>query len=797
MWAHLRHSLRTLVREPGFALFAVFTLALGIGASTAMFSVFNGVLLAPVPYADPQRVGAINTRFTDTGRLGTRTTGGDLVDLAAAHDIFDQVARYGGGEVGVQLRDRAEWANVYFVSPNFFAVFRVAPLTGRLLGPADAERSVVVSPGFAQRAYGSVQGALGKVVQIDTHPYEVIGVAPEDFRFPDKAEIWTADSVMPGNRSRTAYNYKAVAKVRDGLTLAAIAPRLDALSVQLAAAYPENKTKRFVAVPLQDTMVRNIRSTVVLLMAAVVLVLLISCTNVAHLLLARAASRIREFAVRAALGAGRRRIIGQVLVESLMLGVAGGLAGIAAAYAGVRAVLWLAPEDLPRLGNVTVDWRVLTFGIGMAILSSLLFGIAPAWQASRSDVQDGLKSASGRGVVGGRSARLRNALVACEIALSFTLALGAGLLVRSFVALNSVSLGFRTEGILVAYAHAPADTLDKALAATRFFERAIDDLGAMPGVKSAAGAMGLPAGSYGSNGKYAVEGVDIQHADMDRMPDAGFRLASKNYFATMGIPLVAGREFNERDLYDAQFVAIISQSLARKSFPNQDPIGRKIICGLDSDKWMTIVGVVGDVRSDGPGQAPGPELYMPFEQHPYHANELQLAVRTAGPPEALADPVTRKMRALNPDIAVRTTTMETMVSDSIATPRFRTFLVSAFAGVALLLAMAGVYGVTAYLVAQRTPELGLRMALGSAPSGIVGLVLRHAGRLAAAGLILGLVLSAAGTRLMQNLLFGVQVTDVLGYAAAVGAIGVITLAAAAAPAWRAARIDPAIALREE
>jgi predicted permease len=265
----------------------------------------------------------------------------------------------------------------------------------------------------------------------------------------------------------------------------------------------------------------------------------------------------------------------------------------------------------------------------------------------------------------------------------------------------------------------------------------------------------------------------------------------------MGIPLVAGREFNERDLYDAQFVAIISQSLARKSFPNQDPIGRKIICGLDSDKWMTIVGVVGDVRSDGPGQAPGPELYMPFEQHPYHANELQLAVRTAGPPEALADPVTRKMRALNPDIAVRTTTMETMVSDSIATPRFRTFLVSAFAGVALLLAMAGVYGVTAYLVAQRTPELGLRMALGSAPSGIVGLVLRHAGRLAAAGLILGLVLSAAGTRLMQNLLFGVQVTDVLGYAAAVGAIGVITLAAAAAPAWRAARIDPAIALREE
>jgi predicted permease len=790
-------SIRSLTRDPGITLFAIFTLALGIGASTAMFSVFNGVLLAPVPYADPQRVGAINTRFTDTGRLGTRTTGGDWVDLAAAHDIFDRVARYGGGEVGVQLRNRAEWANVYVVSPNFFEVFHLAPLTGRLLAPADAQRSIVVSPSFAQRAFGSVSSAVGQSVRIDTRPYEVIGVAPADFQFPDRAEIWMADAVLPENRNRTAYNYKAIAKVKDGLTLAAIGPRLDALSAQLASAYPENRTKRFVAVPLQDSMVRNIRSTVVLLMAAVLLVLLISCTNVAHLLLARSAARTREFAVRAALGAGRRRIIAEVLMESLVLGVAGGLAGILVAYAGVRAVILLAPENLPRLNAVTVDWRVLAFGIGMSLLSSLLFGLAPAWQAARNDVQDGLRSTAGRGVVGGRSARLRNVLVACEIALSFTLALGAGLLVRSFVALNSVSLGFRTEGILVAYAHAPADTLDKALAATRFFERAIDELSRIPGVKSAAGVMGLPAGSYGSNGKYAVEGVDMRHTDMNRMPDAGFRLAGRGYFSTMGIPLLAGREFSPRDLYDAPFVAIVSQSLVRKSFPNQDPIGRKIQCGLDSDQWMTIVGVVGDVRSEGPGQTPGPELYMPFEQHPFFANELQLAVRTAGPPEAMADAVTRKIRALNPEIALKTTTMQTMLSDSMATPRFRTFLVTVFAGVALLLALAGVYGVTAYLVTQRTPELGLRMALGSTRPGIVGLVLSHAGKLAAAGLMLGLALSVAGARLMESMLFGVQVTDAFGYLGAAGAIGVITLAAAAGPAWRAAETDPAIALRQE
>jgi predicted permease len=265
----------------------------------------------------------------------------------------------------------------------------------------------------------------------------------------------------------------------------------------------------------------------------------------------------------------------------------------------------------------------------------------------------------------------------------------------------------------------------------------------------------------------------------------------------MGIPLLAGREFSPRDLYNAPFVAIISQSLARKSFPSQDPLGKKIICGLDSDKWMTIVGVVGDVRSDGPGQAPGPELYMPFEQHPYHANELQIAVRTAGPPEAMADAVTRKIRTLNPEIALKTTTMQTMLSDSIATPRFRTFLVTMFAGVALLLAMAGVYGVTAYLVAQRTAELGLRMALGSTQPGIVRLVLGHAGRLAAGGLALGLALSVAGAGLIRSLLFGVQVNDGLGYAAAAGAIAAITLAAAAVPAWRASRIDPVIALRQE
>ena len=550
--------------------------------------------------------------------------------------------------------------------------------------------------------------------------------------------------------------------------------------------------------PVRDNIVRNVRSTVVFLMAAVVLVLLISCTNVAHLLLARAASRTREFAVRSAMGASGGRMVAQMVAESLALGIAAGIAGIALAYAGVRAVVALAPENLPRINEVHVDWRVLAFAVGVSILSSLLFGLAPAWQVLRNDIQAGLRAASGRGVVGGRSARLRNALVACEIALSFTLALGAGLLVRSFIELNSVKLGYRTEGILVAYAHAPASGEGKLQETTRFFDQTLNELRRMPGVLSASAAMGLPAGQYGSNGKYATEGVDFTRVDqIDKMPDAGFRLASKDYFATMGIPLLRGRDFSERDQYDQPFVAIVSEALVKQSFPNQDPIGKKLMCGLDSDKWMTIVGVVGDVRSDGPGRPPGPELYMPFEQHPVMANELQIAVRTAAAPEAMADTVVRKIRSLNPEIALKTTTMRAMVADSVAAPRFRTFLVTAFAGVALLLAMAGVYGVMAYLVAQRTPELGLRMALGSAPSGVVGIVLSRAGLLAAAGLAGGIALAVAGSKLVESLLFGVKPTDAAGYGTAAIAIALVTLAAAAIPAWRASRIDPAVALRQE
>jgi predicted permease len=789
-------ALGRLRTEPGFALTAVFTLALGIACSSAVFSVFYAVLLAPVPYADPQRVVAVYTRSTNTGRRTPRMSGGDWSDLAASAGIFEKVARYHGGEVGVQLRNRAEWAGSYWVSPGFFEVFDAAPVRGRSFTDADGERAAVVSARFAGRVFGDAASAIGQVIRIDTRAYEVVGVMPGDFAVPEKAEVWLADTPQPQNHSRTAYNYFTVARLAAGVSLDATATRLSTLAAQLASQYAENRNKTFDAIPLRDTLARDVQSTLFLLMAAVLLVLLISCTNVAHLLLARGAGRTREYAIRTALGAGGARIAVQVLAESLTIGLGGAVMGIALAYAAVRATVWLAPANLPRIAGAAVNWRVLLFAIAISVAASMLFGFVPAIEAMRKDVQEGLKAANGRGVVGGGKARLRHALVCCEIALSFTLAVGAGLLARSMVELNAAPLGFRPDGIVVAYAHSPANTMETARAATRFFDRALLELGQMPGVISTGAAMGLPAGRYGSNGKYAVEGQDMKR-DRDSLQEAGFRLASQGYFATLGIPLLSGRVFDERDQFDAPFVAVISASLARRSFAGQDPLGRTIMCGFDSKRWMTIVGVVGDVRSGGRGEAPGPELYMPFQQHPMMANELQLVVRSAGSAQAMAEPVARKVRALNPEIAIQTTLLEMMVSDSVSMPRFRAFLVTTFAGVALLLAMAGVYGVMAYLVSQRTGELGLRMALGCAPGGVVRLVLARALGMAGAGVAVGIALSVGGARLMATLLYGVRPGDAWGYGAAVVAILGVTLAAALAPAWRAARIDPAVALRRE
>ena len=795
----MRPTLRTLRKNPGFTAIAILTLALGIGANTAIFSIINSVLLSPLRYPDADRIVAVSTYSKQTGHQTPRLTGGDLVDLRGDGQAFEALSCYFGGEMGVQLRDRAEFTGAFFVDPDFFRIFGAQPAYGRLLDNNDQDRAALVSLPFAERNFGSGPNALTKLVSIENHSYQIAGVLPAGFQFPSKADVWVLAPATPENLNRTAYNYPTVAKLKVGVTLESAKTHLETIGVRLATAFPDsNRNKSFTVTPLRDQLVGPVRTTLYFLMGAVVLVLLIACTNVADLMLARATARSREMAVRAALGAGRWHIIRPLLAESAILAIAGGALGLLLAQIGTDVLLGLAQDriPLPRLDEVHIDGAVLAFVTGVSLLSCLLFGLAPAFEATRVDPQQALQQGGSRGLLSGRSPRLRNMLVVAQIALSFVLAISAGLLLRSFAALSNVQLGYRTDGILVMYAHTPARTLPEYLAVGRSFENLFGQLSGIPGVTSVAAAMGLPTGQYGSDGSYAVEGKQI-FAPGQKLPHAGFRLASPGYFRTMGIPLSRGRDFSSRDLYDATPVAIISEALARESFPNQEPIGQRLQCGLDSvGKWMTIVGVVGDVRQSSPASAPEPEMYMPLEQHPYFGNEIQVVIRTTLDPSSLTNAVRRQVRAMNPETAMKFTTMDAMVAGSISKPRFRMFLISAFAGLALILALVGVYGVMSFVITQRTSEFGLRVAMGAKPADVVGLVLRGALRLAAIGLAIGLLLSLAASRVMASMLFALKSTDAVTYAAVLLAVTPIILLAAAVPAWRAARIDPVTALRQ-
>jgi putative ABC transport system permease protein len=793
-----RYALRTLAHNASFTAVAVLTLALGIGANTAMFSVFNGVLLRRLDYPNAARIVQLNTSNPQRGRTFPRVTGPDVADLGADANVLEQVSFYNGGDLGVQLADHAEFVGTHLVTPNFFAVFGVSPIFGRTFTPDDARRGAIVGRAFAERNFGSGPGALGRTLRMEGVAYDVVGVMPDTFRFPRDAQVWLARPPQPEkSESRTAFNYRAVALLKPGVSLEGANAQLDTIGARLRAAFPrENRDKTFVAVSLQEQLVGPVRATLYFLMGAVSLVLLIACANVANLLLARATARQREMALRAALGATRTAIARQLLVESAVLAVAGGTLGMLLAYGGTRVLTGSTVQQvgLPRVADIQVNWVVFSFAILVSLAASVVFGLSPAWHASKVDVNDTLKHA-GRGLAGS-SSRVRYALVVVQVALSFALAVGAGLLFRSFLALNSVDLGYRTGSMLVMQAHDPAHTLDEFVQVGRFFEHAVDEMKQIPGVTSAAGTMGLPTGPYGSNGGYVIDGQDFR-AGTSSTGQANFTLAGPGYFSTMGIPLVRGRDFTSGDAYDRPFVAIVSESLARQSFPGQDPIGHTILCGLESPKWMTIVGVVADVRQDSPASSTGPTLYMPLRQAPFHGNEIHIVMRTGVSPTSLIEPARTKMHALNADVATKFTTLEAMVSDSIATPRLRMTLVGVFAGLALLLAIAGMYGVMSYVTTQRVAEFGVRVALGASPRDVLGLVLGGAVRLTLAGVTAGLAVAAAVARVLNTMLFGLKATDAMTYAGVLLAVTPIIVLAAALPAWRASRADPVVALRSE
>ena len=796
----LRYAFRTLRFSPGFAVVAILTLAVGIAVTTAMFTVLDGIVLKPLRYPDADRIVALNTHWTDSGKTSPRTTGGDLEDERADSASFEAFSFYYGGELGVQLKNAAVFVGSYDVDPDFFQVFGVAPVVGRTFVADDAGRAALVGESFAQRHFGSAKAALGEIIRIDGIPHEIVGVMPAMFEFPKQAQVWAAVSPVPSNRVRSSFNYYTVAKLRAGVTPEVADAHLAGIAARLASTYADtNRNKTFIVRGLQDQLAAPVKSSLFVLMGAVTLVLLIACANVANLMLARCTARMREMAVRAALGARRVAIVRQLLTESIVLAAAGGVVGLALARFALRGMLAVSGRFLPPtlLGDIRLDWRILLFATCATLVTSVLFGLAPAWQATKVDLQEALKQAAGRGSVGGGGSRLRNGLVVAQIALSVTLAVGAGLLFRTLLALNASDMGFPTQGLLVAYAHFPARDLNDALRAGRFFDDVFERLRQIPKVSAAAGAMGLPAGQYGSNGSFAIEGKQTFGGDTRKLPYADFSLASPGYFSSLGIPLLAGRDFTSGDDYDHPFVAIISKSLAAQNFPHEDPIGHRIQCGLDSDKWMTVVGVVGDVRQDSPSSTPGATLYMPLRQHPFHGNEIEIVVRTQADPATLVPVVQNTIRDMDPEVALKFQTMPEIIGESVSAPRFRSVLAITFAGVALLLALAGMYAVMSYVTVQRTPEFGVRMALGARPADVLTLVLGRAGRLSAIGICAGIALSVATGRLLATMLFGMKSTDFTTYLIVLGLVCPVVMAAAAIPAWRASRVDPVIALRNE
>jgi len=798
----VRYGVRALIKSPGFAATAIFTLALGIGAATAVFTVVDGVLLKPLRYPDADRIVAVTTVFTTRGRAIPRLTGGDYVDIRDDSQVFEWIAAYYGAELGVQAGNRAEFVGAVPTTTEFLNVFGVSPLYGRLFVADDAERSAIVSLPFAARNFGGGEQAIGQSLRLEDTVYTIVGVVPASFSFPERSDVWVATPRDPGILERTAYNNRVVAKLRKGVTVDAANARLATLGAQLAAAYPKsNANKSFAIRPLRDQLVAPVRVTLLVLMGAVGLVLLVACANVANLMLARATTRSRATSVLAALGATRWQIARQLLAESLVLALAAGALGLVIASVSIDALLVRGSRGvpLPRLTDVTIDWRVLLFAVALCAVTSAAFGLAPAFQAARVNLSDALKQGGGRGVLGSRFESLRSALVVAQIALSFVLVIGAGLLFRTLLTLTSAQLGFRTEGVLVMYAHAPARTLEDYLRVTQFQNELFDRIRHLPGVVSVAGAMGLPTGQYGSNGGYVRKGQGTMANHSGELPQADFSLSGPGYFSTMGIPRVVGRDFTDADRYGSEPVVIISEALAKQSFANENPIGQRLQCGLDDEtmKWMTIVGVVGNVRQDSPASRASPAMYMPLAQHPYRANEVQVAIRAQVEPSSLIEPTRQMVREMNADVATKFTTMDAMVSESIADSRFRTLLATSFAAFALLLAIMGVYAVMSYVTVQRTSEFAIRAALGASPAAILRLVLRGAARLAAIGVVAGIALAVAATRTLATMLFGLTSTDTLTYAVVVAIVLPAVLLAATLPALRAARVDPLVALRNE
>jgi predicted permease len=625
----------------------------------------------------------------------------------------------------------------------------------------------------------------------------VIGVAAPGFAYPAATDVWLPAGLVPENPNRSGHNYFAIGKLKEGIGLDTARQGMRAIGDRLEQQYQENRFKTVAVTPLAEKLTARAETTLWVLLSAVLGVLLIACANVANLQLARAASRSREMAVRVALGAGRGRILLQVLTESIVLGGLGAAAGLGVASLLRRALLAMTPADIPRLAEVRIDDTVLLFALALAVLCSILFGLVPARRSSDPDLNYGLRQNSGKGSVGRISGRMRAALVVSEVALSMVLLAGAGLLLRSFIALTRVDLGFSTDRLLVAGMSLQVPDEAAVRRAPEFYRDLISEIRVLPGVRRAAGVMTTPFAEDRSTSQYSIEGGPAYRPGEG--PSAQHHIVTPGYFETIGTPLRRGRDFTDGDSWQRPQVAIINGALAREAFGGDNPLGRRIRSGMtpQSTKGMEIIGVVGDARQIAPGEPARPEMFLPYLQQPFAGSNLKLFVQTHLDPHALSSAIRETATRRNPEVPVRFSTMDEIMSESLAYPHFRAILTGCFGMLAACLAIVGIYGVISYVVGQRTNEIGLRFALGARPADVFRLVIGESMRLVLWGLVLGLVGTLGLARVLQTLLFGVGPYDPLTIAAVLGALGLAALLGSSIPALRAARVDPLVALRQE
>jgi len=803
----LRYALRILRRSPGFTVVAILALGLGIGATTAIFSIVNAVILKPLPYEDPGQLVQIWMRFTGIGIPNDQNwvSPPEVVDLQQ-NNSFSELAAIDGTNFNVNLGGVPERIEAAVVSTSFFPLLGVNAQLGRVFlpeeGRAGHQQVALLGDGLWRRRFGADPAVLGRKLIMNGQSYAIVGVLPRGFKYPRDVQMWTPLVFGPADldpNNRGSHGLWAIARIKPGMSLTKARADMAAVSQRMIEQNPKYPYRQFnfgvLLVPLQEQQIGGIKTALWVMMGAVSLVLLIACGNVANLLLVRASARQREIAVRQALGVSRGRLARQLLTESLVLAAAGGATGMLLAYAGLRGLIAAAATSFPRVAETTVDLGVLGFTVLVSLGTGVLFGLAPVFHVAGSDAHETLKE-GGRGSARGGSQRLRGALVVGELALSLALLAGSGLLIRSFLRLLEVDTGFRPEGVLTMSVSLPEQKYAKPEQSWAFYRDLMQRVRQLPGVDAAGAVGGLPLTDTGSSGTATIDTQAVP--EKERQPEVDLRPVTPGYFEAMGIGLVRGRYFDARDTAASQPVAIVDETLAGTYWPHQDAIGQRLKIGDGNQPWRVVVGVVRHVRYRTLEAPSRTEFYWPYEQSPYNEGSLSLVIHTRGEPRTLVNAVRREVAAIDPDQAVYAPrTMQEVVAESVARRRLSMFLLAIFAGAALLLAAMGIYGVMSYTVAQRAHELGIRMALGARGTNIVWLVLAQSLWLTGGGLALGLVGALVLTRLLGTLLFQVRATDPVTYLVVAGFLALVALLASFIPAWRAAGVDPAGVLRGE